>query len=78
MRVGLFTREYPPLVYGGAGVHVDYLSRELAQGDRSRGALLGAAAVLMRAICTCAERSRGRRFRTAPRESSRARSKRSA
>src|SRR5271154_230013 len=31
MRVGLFTREYPPDVYGGAGVHVDYLSRELAR-----------------------------------------------
>ena len=31
MRVGLFTREYPPLVYGGAGVHLDYLSRELAR-----------------------------------------------
>jgi starch synthase len=31
VRVGLFTREYPPLVYGGAGVHVDYLSRELAR-----------------------------------------------
>ena len=31
MRVGLFTREYPPNVYGGAGVHVDYLSRELAK-----------------------------------------------
>jgi alpha-maltose-1-phosphate synthase len=31
MRVGMFTREYPPLVYGGAGVHVDYLSRELAK-----------------------------------------------
>ncbi len=31
MRVGLFTREYPPAVYGGAGVHVDYLSRELAK-----------------------------------------------
>ncbi len=31
MRAGLFTREYPPLVYGGAGVHVDYLSRELAR-----------------------------------------------
>ena len=31
MRVGLFTREYSPLVYGGAGVHVDYLSRELAR-----------------------------------------------
>src|ERR1039458_2265542 len=31
MRVGLFTREYPPQVYGGAGAHVDYLSRELAK-----------------------------------------------
>ena len=31
MRVGLFTREFPPHVYGGAGVHVDYLSRELAR-----------------------------------------------
>lgn len=25
------TREYPPYVYGGAGVHVEYLSRELAK-----------------------------------------------
>jgi starch synthase len=25
------TREYPPNVYGGAGVHVEYLSRELAK-----------------------------------------------
>jgi starch synthase len=25
------TNEYPPYVYGGAGVHVDYLSRELAK-----------------------------------------------
>ena len=31
MRVGLMTREYPPAVYGGAGVHVEYLSRELAK-----------------------------------------------
>jgi starch synthase len=31
LRVGLFTREYPPYVYGGAGVHVEYLSRELAK-----------------------------------------------
>ena len=31
MRVGLFTREYPPNIYGGAGVHVEYLSRELAK-----------------------------------------------
>jgi alpha-maltose-1-phosphate synthase len=27
----LLTREYPPDVYGGAGVHVDYLARELAR-----------------------------------------------
>ncbi|HEY1947107.1 MAG TPA: glycogen synthase [Bryobacteraceae bacterium] len=31
MRAALFTREYPPHVYGGAGVHVEYLSRELAR-----------------------------------------------
>ena len=30
MRVSLLTREYPPEVYGGAGVHVEYLSRELS------------------------------------------------
>jgi starch synthase len=27
--VGLLTREYPPDVYGGAGVHVEFLAREL-------------------------------------------------
>ncbi|MDT8348120.1 MAG: glycogen synthase, partial [Flavobacteriaceae bacterium] len=26
-----FTREYPPQVYGGAGVHVEYLSKELSK-----------------------------------------------
>src|SRR5215208_6014941 len=31
MRIALLTREYPPEVYGGAGVHVEYLSRELAK-----------------------------------------------
>ena len=30
-RVALFTNEYPPHVYGGAGVHVEYLSRALAR-----------------------------------------------
>ena len=30
MKVALLTREYPPDVYGGAGVHVAYLARELA------------------------------------------------
>jgi starch synthase len=31
MRIALFSNEYPPHVYGGAGVHVEYLSRELAR-----------------------------------------------
>jgi alpha-maltose-1-phosphate synthase len=30
LRVALLTREYPPEVYGGAGVHVTYLARDLA------------------------------------------------
>ena len=30
LKVALLTREYPPEVYGGAGVHVEYLARELA------------------------------------------------
>jgi starch synthase len=29
MRVAVLTREFPPYVYGGAGVHVDFLVREL-------------------------------------------------
>ncbi|GAB1822687.1 glycogen synthase [Herbidospora sp. RD11066] len=29
MRVDLLSREFPPDVYGGAGVHIEYLSREL-------------------------------------------------
>ena len=31
MKALLLTNEYPPNIYGGAGVHVDYLSRELAK-----------------------------------------------
>ncbi|HEX2915662.1 MAG TPA: glycogen synthase [Chloroflexia bacterium] len=30
-KVAIFTKEYPPYVYGGAGVHVEYLCRELAR-----------------------------------------------
>jgi alpha-maltose-1-phosphate synthase len=30
-KVALFTNEYPPNVYGGAGVHVEYLSRALSR-----------------------------------------------
>jgi starch synthase len=33
MRIGILTNEYPPHVYGGAGVHVEYLTRELAELD---------------------------------------------
>src|SRR5215471_3361125 len=29
MRIGMLTREYPPEVYGGGGVHVEFLVREL-------------------------------------------------
>ena len=31
VRPVLLTREYPPEVYGGAGVHVEYLARELGR-----------------------------------------------
>jgi alpha-maltose-1-phosphate synthase len=31
VRVALLSREYPPDVYGGAGVHVEYLARELTR-----------------------------------------------
>ena len=29
MRIGILTREWPPEIYGGAGVHVEYLTRSL-------------------------------------------------
>ena len=44
LRVDLLTREYPPEVYGGAGVHVEYLARELRRAGRRAGALLRRAA----------------------------------
>ena len=36
MRIAILTNEYPPHVYGGAGVHVEYLTRELARLDDGR------------------------------------------
>ena len=33
MNIALLTNEYPPYVYGGAGVHVEYLTRELTRVD---------------------------------------------
>jgi starch synthase len=36
MNIAVLTNEYPPYVYGGAGVHVEYLTRELAALDGGR------------------------------------------
>jgi glycogen synthase len=33
LRIAQLTNEYPPHVYGGAGVHIEYLSRELAAAE---------------------------------------------
>jgi glycogen synthase len=33
MRIAILTNEYPPYIYGGAGVHVEYLTRELTRLD---------------------------------------------
>ncbi|MBW3570693.1 MAG: glycogen synthase [Gemmatimonadetes bacterium] len=33
LRIAQLTNEYPPHVYGGAGVHVEYLARELAAAE---------------------------------------------
>ncbi len=33
MRIAILTNEYPPNVYGGAGVHVEYLVREIARAE---------------------------------------------
>ncbi|NUR85349.1 MAG: glycogen synthase [Nonomuraea sp.] len=42
MRVDLLSREYPPEVYGGAGVHVEYLARELRRLAEVRVRCFGA------------------------------------
>jgi starch synthase len=39
VRIAILTNEYPPHVYGGAGVHVEYLTRELAAIDEGRHAV---------------------------------------
>ncbi len=31
MKIALFSNEFPPHIYGGAGVHIDFLSQELAK-----------------------------------------------
>ena len=39
VRVALLSREYPPEIYGGAGVHVEYLARELGARRRARACI---------------------------------------
>ena len=36
MKILMITNEYPPRIYGGAGVHVDHLCRELVRLDGAR------------------------------------------
>ncbi|WP_133512607.1 glycogen synthase [Candidatus Thiosymbion oneisti] len=36
MKIGILTNEYPPYVYGGAGVSVEYLTDELCRLDQGR------------------------------------------
>ena len=43
LRIDLLTREYPPEVYGGAGVHVEYLARHLRDHADLRVHAFGAA-----------------------------------
>ena len=49
----LLTNEYPPNVYGGAGVHVDYLSRELAKTHAGRSSLRSANRIRATETCAC-------------------------
>ena len=43
LRISLLTREYPPSIYGGAGVHVGSAGPAAAQADRRRRAVHGRA-----------------------------------
>ncbi len=36
MKIAFLTNEYPPHIYGGAGVHAEYLSQELTRQDEGR------------------------------------------
>jgi glycogen synthase len=36
MRIAILTNEYPPHIYGGAGVHVEYLTRELSRAEQGQ------------------------------------------
>ncbi len=36
MKIAILTNEYPPNIYGGAGVHVEHLTKELVKADGGR------------------------------------------
>ena len=65
MRVDLLSREYPPEVYGGAGVHVAELVRALRQTTRCAGARVRHAARRGGGVLVPGAR-RARRARTPP------------
>ena len=52
MKVTFFTNEYPPHVYGGAGVHIKNLSAQLSKSieDRPRSLLSVWSAVIDRTV----------------------------
>ncbi|MBI5591583.1 MAG: glycogen synthase [Deltaproteobacteria bacterium] len=54
MKILMITNEYPPHIYGGAGVHVDYLCRELMRLDDARHRL--------RVLCFGDQRDSGTNF----------------
>lgn len=51
MKIALLTNEYPPNVYGGAGVHIAYLARELAELENG--------ANLIKVLCFGEQESQG-------------------
>lgn len=36
MKIAMLTKEFPPHIYGGAGIHVEYLARELRKLNRGK------------------------------------------
>ena len=58
MNIAILTNEYPPHIYGGAGVHVEYLTRELTALEERTA--LGRGSLLRRPARAAAEPARAR------------------
>ena len=65
-KVALFTNEYPPNVYGGAGVHVEYLGRALAKLLPVEVRCFGEPGGASKATPPCAATRAGRKRSAAP------------